>query len=254
MRVRRRVGNVFDIPNVPMLISLLLETLSNKTDGVVRVEHTLAGFHRAKEGIFLASVKEAKELMAEMQWVLGSARANQRQREGHGNLCAGTGPEWLYAEPTALHQLGDVPVPEPSTTRRKCERWWNEANRSESEQTIHRQTRLGSSATGTASRSETFGNCRLLPRLRALRASGTDGVMTRPFYTTEEETHFRFRAATSGFLAGWSLAENGMARRTCLWCGDDTLGTRRTSKNNRLRRGGETRTARELHKVSGRIA
>ena len=32
----------------------------------VRVEHTLAGFHRAKEGIVLASVKEAKELMAEM--------------------------------------------------------------------------------------------------------------------------------------------------------------------------------------------
>ena len=89
---------------------------------------------------------------------------------------------------------------------------------------------------------------------RALRASGTDGVMTRPFYTTEEEKNqLPFSAFTSGFLTGWSLAENVMARRMCFWCGDDTLGTRRSSNNNRLRRSGETRAARERHKVSGRI-
>ena len=30
------------------------------------MEHTLAGIHRAKQGVFLASVKEAKVLLAEM--------------------------------------------------------------------------------------------------------------------------------------------------------------------------------------------
>ena len=54
---------------------------------------------------------------------------------------------------------------------------------------------------------------------RALRASGTDG----------KKNPLPLRSATSGFLTGWSLAENVMARRTCFRCGDDTLGTRRAS-------------------------
>ena len=49
----------------------------------------------------------------------------------------------------------------------------------------------------------------------------------------------------SGFLTGRSLAENVLACRTCIWFGDDTLGTFRKSKNNRLRRGCETRAARK---------
>ena len=40
-------------------------------------------------------------------------------------------------------------VPEHGTTGSKCERWWNEANRSEPEQTEHRHTGFGSSGTGT---------------------------------------------------------------------------------------------------------
>ena len=69
----------------------------------------------------------------------------------------------------------------------------------------------------------------------ALRASGTDGVMTRPFYTTEEEKPLPLRAATSGLLTGRSLAKNVLACRSCFWCGDDTLGPCRKSKNHRLR-------------------
>ena len=93
-----------------------------------------------------------------LRWVLGRACANQCQRERHGNLRACTGPEWLSAEPStppasAWRHLRTVP--EHATTG-KCDRLWNEATRSESEQTIHRQTRLGSCGTRTASRSETM--------------------------------------------------------------------------------------------------
>ena len=53
-----------------------------------------------------------------------------------------------------LHQPGDVPVLHQSTTRRMCEGWMNEANCSQSEQTMHRQTGMASSRTGTAIRSK----------------------------------------------------------------------------------------------------
>ena len=120
-----------------------------------------------------------------------------------------------------LHQLGWRhlrTVPKHSTKGRNCERWWNEAYRSESEQTTHRQTRLEAAelARRVAAKrwlqhraGEEVFDARLPTRIAgreelqvvaqvssthdgALRASGTDGVMTRPFYTTEEEkTHFR---------------------------------------------------------------
>ena len=50
------------------------------------MEHTLAGFHRAKEGVFVASVKEAKVLMAEMHSngslaVLAPVNPNERGTE-----------------------------------------------------------------------------------------------------------------------------------------------------------------------------
>ena len=78
----------------------------------------------------------------------------------------------------------------------------------------------------------------------ALRASGTDGVMTRLFCTTEEgKNPLPLRAFTSGFLTGWSLAENVLVGRSCFWCGDDTLGARGNC---------ESRAARELQ-VFGRL-
>ena len=67
----------------------------------------------------------------------------------------------MYAERAALPaSAGGGRGAFPCSTRaqhhkRKRERWWNEANRSEPEQTVHRETGLGSSRTGPASRSET---------------------------------------------------------------------------------------------------
>ena len=52
----------------------------------MRVEHALAGFRHAKEGMFLAGVKEAKELMAEMHssgssTALASINVNEKGTE-----------------------------------------------------------------------------------------------------------------------------------------------------------------------------
>ena len=78
----------------------------------VRVEHTLAGFYRAKEGIFLASVKDAKELMAEMHSngslaVLAPINVNEVLVQDL-NGCT-------QSRQRFLHQLGDIPVQYQST-------------------------------------------------------------------------------------------------------------------------------------------
>ena len=224
-----------------------------------------------------------------LQWVLGSACANQCQRERHRNLRAGTGMEWLYAEPSTLPASAWRhlrTVPEPGTIGRKCERRWNEPNRSESEQTIQYTDKQGWQAAELAPRVavrrwlkhrpgvEVFDvrpptriagreELQVVPIASstydgALRASRMDGVMTRPFYTTRGRRNpLPLRSTTSAFLSGRSFAENVLACRTCIWCGDDTLGTCRKSKNNRLRRGCETRAEKytkflgELRDVSG---
>ena len=123
--------------------------------------------------------------------------------------------------------------------REMFEGWRNEANCSESEQTIHRQTGLGCGRTGTASRSKamvaTQSWCRSARRapsdahsgtrriascgpdcqfiLRVSSASGTDGVMTRPFYTTEE--------AKTSLPLDFSL--DGALRKTS-WLADRAFG------------------------------
>ena len=120
------------------------------------------GFPPRQGGDFLGERGERSERADgrnTLQWVFGRACANQCQRERHLNLRAGTGPEWLSAEPSTFPASAwrhPRTVPEHGTTEGKCERLWNEANRSESEQTIHRQTRLVSGGTRTASRSETM--------------------------------------------------------------------------------------------------
>ena len=74
---------------------------------------------------------------------------------------------------------------------------------------------------------------------RALRASGTDGVMTRPFYTTEEEkTHFRSVPLPLDF----SL--DGALRKTS-WVAERAFGVMTTRLGLTVR----VRTT-ELHKVS----
>ena len=50
----------------------------------------------------MASVKEAKMMMAEIHSNGSLAVSSQSQREGCRNICAGTRPERLHAAPTAL--------------------------------------------------------------------------------------------------------------------------------------------------------
>ena len=84
----------------------------------MREEHTLAGFHRAKEGIFLVSAKEVKELVAEMHSngslaVLAPINVNEKGTEiavlvQDRNGCT-------QSRQRFLHHLGDIPVQYQST-------------------------------------------------------------------------------------------------------------------------------------------
>ena len=189
----------------------------------VRVEHTLAGFHRAKEGVFLASVKEAKVLMAEMHSngslaVLAPINVNEKGTEisvlvQNRNGCT-------QSRERFLHQLAGVPVQYQSTgTTRGCVKdgGMKQIVQSLSKQCTDKQGwQAAELAPRVAARRwlqhragvEVL-DVRLPTRIAgreelqvvaqiasssyegAQRASGTD-VMTRPFYTTEEEkTLFR---------------------------------------------------------------
>ena len=157
--LRRKVGNVSDIPSqcVSMPISLLRATNSNKTDGACESGTRSGGIPPRQGGVFLGMRERGESVDSRdaLQWVLGSACANQHQRGG-----VRKSPCWcknrngcMQSRQRFLHQLGrhSRAVPEHGTTGRVCERWRNEANCSESEQTIHRQTGLGSGGTGTSS-------------------------------------------------------------------------------------------------------
>ena len=84
----------------------------------VRVEHTLAGFHRAKEAVLLASVNEAKVLFAEMHSngslaVLAPINVNEMGTEisvlvQDQNGC-------MQSRQRFLHRLGDISVQCQST-------------------------------------------------------------------------------------------------------------------------------------------
>ena len=66
-----------------------------------------------------------------LQWSFGSACSSHSQREGYRNFCAATRRARLYAELAAFPASagGRSPhVPECSTSRKKSERWRNEAN------------------------------------------------------------------------------------------------------------------------------
>ena len=79
----------------------------------VRVEHTLAGFHRAKEGIFLASVKEAKELMAEMHSngsLAVPAPINVNEKGTEISVLVQDWNTCMQSRQRFLHQHGDIPV------------------------------------------------------------------------------------------------------------------------------------------------
>ena len=130
-------------------------------------------------------------------------------------------------------------------------------DRSEPEHTVFRQTGLGSSGTGTASRGETMvaaqiwcGSARGPPTrivgreelqvVAQIASSIREGalewtVMTRPFYTTEEETPLPLCAFASRFLTQRSFAANGLAYGSCVWCGDGAFGTSCESYRSRLR-------------------
>ena len=107
-----------------MTISRLHATNSNTTHS--------RGIPPRQGGAFLGEREGGERVDGRdaLQWVPDSACAYQRQRDGHGNLRAGTGPERLFAEPSAFpaSAWGHYPaVSEHGTTGRMCERWWNEA-------------------------------------------------------------------------------------------------------------------------------
>ena len=67
----------------------------------------------------------------------------------------------------------------------------------------------------------------------ARRVSETDGVVTRPFYTTEEKSVPWFYL----WISHWKkpCEKTSWLGRSCFWCGDDAHGASCKSKNNRLR-------------------
>ena len=65
--------------------------------------------------------------------------------------------------------------------------------------------------------------------------------------------HDPLGALASGFITGRSLAENVLVGGSCVWCGDDALGTSCESKSNGLRGSCETRASRKLQQIPGRV-
>ena len=142
----------------------------------VRVEHTLAGFHRAKEGVFLASMKEAKVLMEEMHSngslaVLAPINVNEKGTEISVLVQDRNGCACRAVSASA----GDVPVLYQSTSPiRGCVK---DGGTKHSVLSLSKQytdkTGLRSSRTGTASRSKamvaTQSWCRLKCSTCALR-------------------------------------------------------------------------------------
>ena len=190
----------------------------------VRVENTLAGFRHAKEGIFLATVKEAKELMLEMHSsgslaVLAPININEKGTEISVLVQDRNGR--MQSRQRFLHQLGDVPVQYQSTAPQggsvqdggtsqivlNLSKQYTDKQGWEAAELAPRtaarrwlQHRAGVEVfdvrppTRVAGREELQVVAQIASSTydRALRASGMDGVMTRPFYTTEKEkTQFR---------------------------------------------------------------
>ena len=226
-RLGRKVENVSDIPSVPKSISLLLETHSNRMDGG-RECSTLAGFHRAKEVIFLASVvKEAKERMAEIHsngFLAELAPTNVNEKGTEISVLVQDQNGCIQSRQRFLHQLGDIPVQYQSTALQKgnvkdcgtkqivlsLSKQYTDKQGWEAAKLAPRvaarrwlQHRAGVKLFDVRPPTRIVGREELQivaqiasPTYDGLRASGTDGVMTRPFYTTEEEKSHQGWAAT----------------------------------------------------------
>ena len=105
---KKLVGNEYKTPrNRRRRQDSLLSRDKLLEDGwSVKVWHTLAGFQRLRDGVFMASVKEAKMLMAES--VLAPINLNENGTEisvlvQDRNVC-------MQSRQPFLHQLGDTPV------------------------------------------------------------------------------------------------------------------------------------------------
>ena len=216
----------------------------------VRVEHTVAGFHRAKERIFLASVEEAKDLMTEMHSngslaVLAPINLNEKGTEI--SLLVQDRNGCMQSCQRFLHQLGDFPVQYQSTAPQggNVEDGGTKQIVLSLRQTIHRQTTLGSGETRTTSRSETMvaaqsrcGSVRCAPsdahcwtqgiasgcpdcqlHLRWSTACKWNGRRDDPTIPHDRGRNnpLPLRASTSGFLTGRSLAETS-------WLGERAFG------------------------------
>ena len=207
----------------------------------------------------MASAKEAKELMAQMHSsgslaVLAPINVNEKGTEI--SVLVQDRNDCVQSRLRFLQQLEDVPVQyqSPAPQGGSVKDGGTKQIVLSLNKTTHRQTRLGSGGTCTASRSETLvatqsrrGCVRCAPSdphcwtrgiagccsdcqlyLRSCAACKWNGRRDDPtiLYDRGRKNPLPLRAATSGFFIGWSLAENVIARRTCFWCGDDTLGTR----------------------------
>ena len=185
---------------------------------------TLAGFHRAKEVIFLASVaKEAKERMAEIHsngFLAELAPTNVNEKGTEISVLVQDQNACIQSRQRFLHQLGDIAVQYQSTALQKgnvkdCgtkqivlslskqytdkQGWFAAKLAPRVAARRWLQYRAGVKLFDVRPPTRIFGReeLRVVAQIASstydgLRASGTDGVMTRPFYTTEEEkTHFR---------------------------------------------------------------
>ena len=186
------------------------------------------GFPPRQGGIFLASVvKEAKERMAEIHsdgFLTELAPTNVNEKSTEISVLVKDQNGCLQSRQRLLHQLGDIPVQYQSTALQKAnvkdcgtkqlvlslskqytgKQGWEAAElapRVAARRWL--QHRAGVKLFDVRPPTRIFRREELRvvaqiasPTYDGLRANGTDGVMTRPFCTTEEEKFHQGWAAT----------------------------------------------------------
>ena len=162
----------------------------------VQVEHTLAGLQRLRDGVFMASVKEAKMLMAEM-YSNGSlavlAPITLAEKGAETSVVVRDRNGCMQSRQLFLHQLGDTPV-----FSRSAVPHGGKVGDGGTKQNVLNLSKLHTGKQGWEAACERVAGREELQVAAqvtsstfetALRASGVDGVMTRPFHTTKEEKH-----------------------------------------------------------------
>ena len=194
----------------------------------VQVEHFLAGLQRLGDGVFMARVKEAKMLMAEMHSngslaVLAPITLTEKGAEISVVVQDPNGR--MQSRQRFLHQLVDTPVFYQSAAPQG-----GKVGDGGTEQNVLNLCKLHTGKQGweaacgrVAGREELQVAAQVTSSTfeTALRASGADGVMTHPFHTTEEEKAlFRSVPLPLDFLLDRGTEQN------CVVGGTMTAGSR----------------------------